>query len=277
MHLYSYCITGRPNDITTSKNWPVSEKVSKALLISPLPSHLECEICLEILEDPVQTTCCGQGYCKNCIDEVKNEVCPHCRAKLEVFPDKKSLRLINDLKIHCPYHIENKCKWKGSLSELNSHLKNCDIKPITCPLGCGEQFEKKNKEFHTEYFCSLRKVPCKYCQTRVMDKVMVKHHKICLKMPLPCPNKCSSKEKITREKMKLHIDMCPDQVVKCKYSEFGCNENVIKRKDYDQHLSSTMEQHLYLTAEYAKNERIARKKLEEKIAAIESKLNALNM
>ena len=83
-------------------------------------------------------------------------------------------------------------------------------------------------------------------------------------MLLLCPNKCSTKE-ITREKMKEHIKLCPDQVVTCKYSEFGCDRKEIKRKDHDRHLSSTMEQHLYLVAAYAKKERDARKSLEEKI------------
>ena len=41
------------NNITNSVLWPISEKVSKDLFTSPLPSHLMCEICLDILSDPV--------------------------------------------------------------------------------------------------------------------------------------------------------------------------------------------------------------------------------
>ena len=274
--LYIELPTKLSNDITDSTKWPVSEKLSKSLLVSPLPDHLECEICLEILNDPVQTTCCGQCYCKNCIAQVKSKVCPHCRAKVEVFPDKRSPRLINDLEILCPYHIENKCRWKGSASELNNHLKNCDIKPITCPLGCNKQFERKNKDIHITHLCSLRKIPCKYCQVQVMHKNMSQHYGVCPKTPVPCPNKCSSKEVITRETMNQHIKKCPNQAVNCKYFEFGCNKKEIKRKDYKHHLSSTMEQHLCLVADYAKNERKARMQLEEKIVALERKLNALN-
>ena len=242
-------------------------------MLSPLPSHLECEICLDILSDPVQTSCCGQGYCKSCICQVKNKVCPHCREMLEVFPDKKCARLVNTLEIKCPYHIEDKCQWKGSSSELKDHLKLCDIKPIICTLGCGKQFEKRNKEMHLKYFCTLRKIPCKYCQRQVMERNIAKHYEECPKMPLPCPNKCSSKEEITRDKMKEHIKVCPDQEVKCKYFEFGCLDKGIKRKDYDKHLSTGMEKHLHLVAEYARNERNSRKLLEDKVAAIERKLN----
>ena len=262
---HSYCITEYDNDITNSVYWPISEKLSKVIVTSPLPSHLECEICLDVLNDPVQTSCCGQGYCKNCIKQVMSKVCPHCRSKLEYYPDKKSLRIINDLQIKCPYHIEGKCQWKGSSSELKNHLKVCDIKPITCYLGCGKHFEKKNKEIHMKYFCTLQKIPCKYCQKQVMDKDMTKHHEMCPKMLIPCPNECSNKEKFIRERMKEHIKVCPNEVVACIYAKFGCNEKQIKRQDYDQHLSSAIEKHLHLVAEFAEKESNARKMLEEKI------------
>ena len=277
------------NDITNSAHWPVSEKLSKLIVTSLLPSHLECEICLDILNDPVQASCCGQGYCKNCIKQVKRKVCPHCRSKLEYYPDKKSLRLINDLQVKCPHHIEGKCQWKGSSSELKNHLKVCDIKPVTCSLGCSKQLEKKNMEVHMKYLCRLRKIPCKYCEKQVVSNEMSKHHEVCPKMSIPCPNKCLSAREITREKMKEHIKVCPNQLVSCKYNKFGCNEKDMKRKDYEQHLSSAMELHLHLMAKFAEKESKARevlegemkeivaakKRLENRIAALERRFAAL--
>ena len=73
--------------------------------------------------------------------------------------------------------------------------------------------------------------------------------------------------------MKEHIEVCPNQVVMCKYVEFGCDEKEIKCKNYDQHLSSAVEQHLCLVAEYAKREKDARKNLEVKMDALERRLN----
>ena len=143
-HTYqSHCIAEYKNDIKNSAYWPISEKRSKVIVTSPLPNHLECEICLEVLNDPAQTSCCGQGYCKNYLKQVKSKSCPHCCSKIEYYPDKKSLRMINDLQVKCPYHIEGKCQWKGSSLEPKNHLKVCDIKPVTCSLGCGKQFERK--------------------------------------------------------------------------------------------------------------------------------------
>lgn len=267
--LYMYA----DNSIIYLTKEPISEKLSKVLLLSSLPSHLECEICLDVLNDPVQTSCCGRGYCKLCIDQVENKVCPHCCEMLKVFPDKKYLKLVYNLKIKCPYHNEGKCQWNGSSLELKDHLKVCDVKPITCSVGCGRQFERKFKEVHMKYFCSLRKILCKYCQKQEMREDIVKHYEECPKMPLPCPNKCPITEEITRDKMKEHIKVCPDQEVKCKYFEFGCFEKEIKRKDYDKHLTTGMEKHLHLVAKYARNKRNSRNLLEDKVAAIKRKLS----
>ena len=256
-------------DVTKSSKWPVVEKVAKALFTSPLPSHLECEICLDVLDDPVMTTCCGQSYCKECIGKVHNKVCPHCRGKIETFPDKKSVRFINELKICCPYHIDDKCQWKGAPSELLNHLKVCKIKPIMCQHGCGKQLEKNNMIIHVGCLCSLRVVFCSYCYKKFKDKDLVKHTGGCPKMPLPCPNKCPVTKVITREEMKQHLEVCPDQVVACKYSELGCHQNM-KRKELDQHMSSVMQDHLDLVAKKAISEENARKQLEREVASLKA-------
>ena len=170
-------------DVTNSSKWPVDEKLSKALFTSPLPDHLECEICLDVLNDPVMTTCCGQSYCKGCVSKLCNKVCPHCREDIETFPDKRSVRFINELQIQCPYHIvENKCKWKGAPSELLNHLKVCETKPIKCPHGCGKQLEKKNMRLHAECDCTLRLVSCIHCWRKMKNKEIAKHTGGCPKV-----------------------------------------------------------------------------------------------
>ncbi|XP_065893870.1 TNF receptor-associated factor 5-like [Dysidea avara] len=263
-------------DVTNSSKWPVAEKVAKASFTSPLPSHLECEICLDVLDDPVMTICCGQSYCKECVGKVHNKVCPHCRGKIETFPDKKSVRLINELKICCPYHIDDKCQWKGAPSELLNHLKVCDIKPIMCPHGCDKQLEKNNMRLHAEFDCSLRLVSCIHCWKKVKDKDMAKHTSGCPKMPLPCPNKCSAPKMITREEMKQHLEVCPDQVVACKYSELGCQQKM-KRKELDQHMSTAIQHHLDLVAKRAISEENARKQLEYANKQLEKKVASLEV
>jgi len=261
-------------DVTNSSKWPADENLSKAFFTSPLPSHLECEICLDVLDDPVMTTCCGQSYCKECVRKLRYKVCPHCRGTIETFPDKKSVRLINELQIQCPYHIDNKCQWKGAASELLNHLKVCEIKPMKCPHGCGKQLEKNNMRLHAEYDCILRYVACIHCWRKIKNKDMAKHTDSCPKVPLPCPNECLPTKVITREKMKQHLEVCPDQVVTCKYFELGCQQKVI-RKGLDQHMSTNIQDHLDLVAKEAISEKNARKKLEQEVIDLKEMVKKL--
>ena len=256
------------NDITNSSLWPVSEKVTKNLFTSPLPNHLNCDICLDVLNDPVQTTCCGQSYCSGCIDKERDKECPHCREKLETFVDKKSIRLINKLEIYCPYHIDNKCQWKGSPIRVTDHLKECIVKPLPCPLECGKQFEQRNLKYHLAH-CSKQKFTCPHCMKEIMLSDKVHHFINCLKMPIGCINKCG--KRVSRDCMKEHPKVCPNELVQCQYFEFGCTEKV-QRKNVKQHLSFAMHKHLSLAVKKAKKEECARKALEKEIAAMKAQL-----
>ena len=106
MHLAQQLKDFLKRDITKLKKWPISEKLSKTLFTSPLPTHLKCEICLDVLNDPVQTSCCNQSYCKNCINQLQTQVCSHCCADLEIFPDKKVLGLLMILKLNVHSSLE---------------------------------------------------------------------------------------------------------------------------------------------------------------------------
>lgn len=89
--VHKYGTSGGLKDITNFTKWPIHEKLSRILFTPPLPSHLECKICLDVLNNPVQTSCCGQSYWKVCISKIKKQVYPHCTCceNLEIFPDKK--------------------------------------------------------------------------------------------------------------------------------------------------------------------------------------------
>jgi hypothetical protein len=51
-----------------------AEKVSKGI-------QSECPICLLVLREPYQATCCGKSFCKECIHRIKaaNQTCPTCK------------------------------------------------------------------------------------------------------------------------------------------------------------------------------------------------------
>ena len=270
--MYDYCLGKEilKNDITNSASWPVSEKLHKDLFVSTLPNFLKCGVCLDVLNQPVQTICCGQSYCSGCIVEQKPRHCPHCNKALEMFSDKKSARLINELEVYCPYHI--KCDWKGYPSEVADHLKQCSIKPVACPLGCGKQFEQKNLKYHSAH-CDNRNVTCPHCMKEIVLSDQIQHLINCPKMPISCINKCG--KKLSRDCMKEHSKMCPNELLQCNFFDFGCTEK-IQRKNVKQHMSSAMQEHLSLVVKKAKREERTRKSLEQEIASLKAQLKSIH-
>ncbi|DBA02535.1 TPA: hypothetical protein N0F65_011007 [Lagenidium giganteum] len=61
---------------TTAKTPPASAAPESLLW--------KCPICLDTLERPMLTTCCGQSFCQDCIDSAlrKVDACPMCREPL---------------------------------------------------------------------------------------------------------------------------------------------------------------------------------------------------
>ena len=121
--------------------------------VEPPPKFFrtECPVCLHILREPHQATCCGNNFCQNCLERIKNEhkPCPTCNAKDFVdFHNKGLQRTLYDFVVQCT-HKSKGCEWMGELRELDGHLhsapspdkclEGCQFHVIECPLkyaGC---------------------------------------------------------------------------------------------------------------------------------------------
>ena len=108
----------------------------------------ECPICLLVLREPYQATCCGKSFCKECIHQIKaaNQACPTCNEKdFTLFPNKGLQQSLYDFQVSCT-HKSKGCEWTGELRELDNHLNSdppadkalegCPYTVITCPLSC---------------------------------------------------------------------------------------------------------------------------------------------
>ena len=113
----------------------------------PKAFQTECPICLLVLREPYQATCCGKSSCKECIESVKvrNNRCPTCKAEdFFSYPNLGLQQSLYDFRVYCTYKSKG-CEWTGELRELDNHLNSdppadkslegCPFTKISCPLG----------------------------------------------------------------------------------------------------------------------------------------------
>ena len=264
------------DDITKITEYPISEKISGSLIITEVPGYIQikCKVCQGLLNDPLLAKCCGQSFCRQCLELPQNDGCPHCCQKpLNTEEDIKTHNILNNIKIKCPYHV--KCSWAGCASSLEEHLTTCRHKCIPCPK-CKVNRERQNIEAHLKNECHLRPEKCHYCKEEVNHKNMSAHVESCPCVPLVCPNNCTLFSKILRKEMIGHLQVCPLQKVPCDFFEFGCNAEIKRRQLYN-HNNTNMGNHLELLAKAVskRDKKIA--DLEEKIVNLETKLKNKNI
>ena len=110
------------------------------------PTKYICHICTFIACKPQQVSCCGNVFCKSCLEELKSKgqqfICPICRHDLtdNYFNDRRADLEINSLQIYCTNKKESNdditCQWTGNLKDIEDHLKVCPYQLITCTNKC---------------------------------------------------------------------------------------------------------------------------------------------
>ena len=212
----------------------------KYQFVSPPPDDVICSICLDIVKEPHQFTCCGQHICKICGEQLKEQAsaqpCPMCHhSEYGTVPDQYFERnILNKLLIWCT----EGCGQEVELGQLKSHLDQYTCVKEDCPYECGQQYQRQYMKEHKDK-CPKHPFVCGYCDYKSTYEVIVnEHYLVCNKYPVKCPNECSGNNEIERGKLKVHLNKCPFQLVKCEFSHVGCQEKV-RRCDLSQHLSDS--------------------------------------
>ena len=113
-----------------------------------LLDNFKCPICLEIVEEPWETSCCGNLFCEKCILSYMSNQCPICRTKN--FKTKKNnfaKLLIKEYEgnFSCPHGCNKKIK----LNEFKEHKYNCDDVIFKCNINkCKFEGKRKNSLEH---------------------------------------------------------------------------------------------------------------------------------
>ena len=274
--------------------------------VQPPPEAVqsECPICHLVLREPYQAPCCGNSFCRTCIEPVRlsNANCPTCRrAGFTTFPDKRLERSLNPLKVFCSQR-RTSCEWKGELSVLEEHLNDnptpserlsgCNFVEVNC-VHCAQPFQRRRLDTHEKTECRLRPYSCDHCGefASSYENVVDLHHPVCEHYPMPCPNKCIKFEgaSIARRDLERHVkEACLLSKVECDCHYAGCETRLL-RKDMASHLTESLVTHMSLMAAHGleKNKLIEQlrndqakqvekiKKLESEIESLSSKLEPL--
>ena len=219
--------------------------------IDKVPEGHHCTICTKVFGEPVLTECCGQHFCKQCLENwfqkthKRTKTCPHCRSKeFNYIVDLRLKRDINGLKIFCPNRKQG-CDRIFACGELDSHLATCSFVTVVCKNNCGISLLRINKRQHRKQLCPRRKVKCQHCGVSGTHlDITTSHLETCPDVPIVCPRKCGEMG-IKRKDLETHKQKCSLEPVQCPFFEAGCKEE-IPRKDLDVHTSSSTQQHLQL-------------------------------
>lgn len=252
---------------SNSKRQPLEGGFEVEFVDPPKELQSECPICLQVLSEPYQATCCGNSFCKSCIERQKNNngLCPTCNQDdYNIFPDKRLQRSLYEFRVRCSHSGEG-CTWEGELGELSRHLNSkpspdsrltgCEFEKIKCKT-CEDLLYRKDLQTHEVYHCDMRPYTCDYCHSYKSNctDVTVNHWPVCPCRPTLCPNECGVYPE--KQHMEQHLSSeCVKRKKSCPFEYAGCSVSV-HENEIDQHLKDNFYEHMYLmTASESKMEK----------------------
>ena len=192
------------------------------------PNRSECPICLLVLREPHQATCCGKIFCKTCICRLrdKKKPCPTCKTEnFSCYPDKGLKQELYSYRVYCPKRSLS-CDWQGELGELDKHLD-------------GDGKDTANLEG-----CKFVTINCSFCNKTYPRGDLEEHHRRC--RPVDCPNKCG--QLMQHQKLEEHLSSeCELSEVECEFSHAGCEAKMLRR-DLPSHMTDNMAAHMTMLA-----------------------------
>ncbi len=244
------------------------------LFTSPVPDDFKCGLCKKVARDANLTTCCGEQFCKACIEQaLKDDIpCPSCKEPNVAFViNKRDQKRILALEVRCAMKGRG-CEWNGVLEHLSAHLDvnsdDCQYVDTKCPNKCDHPVQKRNLPTHLAKECPKRDFFCQYCNfTATYEVVCNDHWPECPFYPIPCPNGCRILA-IERGDLDAHLMLCSLEEVTCDFSYAGCNVK-LEREEMEKHLADNLQRHVLMMNKAVRGEM---EEKERKIEELEVKL-----
>ena len=220
----------------------------------------DCPVCLLVLREPHQATCCGYSFCRTCIQRVQStqKACPACNEAFTTFPNKGLKRTLYSLKVYCSQRMLG-CVWERELGELDRHLnlqpppekllEGCQFSEVECTL-CLQPFQRCYLQPHQSDDCPKRPFVCQHCNQHegTFEEVTQSHWPVCPSFPLPCPNNCDLV--LQRQELEQHVSQdCPLTLLDCNFQMVGCGV-CLPRRGMPSHMSENLTGHMSLLGVY---------------------------
>ena len=218
--------------------------------VDQVPEDYFCKLCKHVAREYTITTCCGECFCKACIDAIiqDKKPCPSCESN-----DIKALglqvkyqRKILALEVHCTMK-DRGCPWTGQLQRLDAHLDvttgDCQYVDVECPKKCVQKVQKRNVDTHLLNECPNRDYRCPHCNFQNKFHIVSDHFDVCPYYPLACPNRCGAT--FERDDLEDHMKMCRLEEVQYVFDNAGCPAKFI-RENEDEHMDQNTQKHLAL-------------------------------
>ena len=222
------------------------ERCDMATVTDP-PSKYACVMCKGWLEVPYLTECCGQQFCKTCLEGPTpnaSNICPLCETgepEFKYIMYKPLKEEIDNLPVPCPCKT-NGCDKIIRRADCAEHEQVCGYLVIDCSKCMGHLLRKELSN-HLKSRCPKRQVKCLHCkEVGSYDDITGKHQSFCPEVEVQC-RQCEAIFK--RKESRGHKAECPEEEYTCPFSEAGC-EVTLKRKDLEGHLSESVPHHLSL-------------------------------
>ncbi|KAL0219152.1 hypothetical protein P9112_004805 [Eukaryota sp. TZLM1-RC] len=109
------------------------ENYQKFMVEVTCSDDLRCPICLEVLQDAIEASCCHSLFCQDCVVVDK---CPSCRSSFNSFPNHPIRRLVAGLAATCSL-----CHYNTTRGDFTIHFKKCPKRKRRCNL-CSRLFSQ---------------------------------------------------------------------------------------------------------------------------------------
>lgn len=144
---------------------------------------LNCKICYKILNNPFDCTICGNSFCQNCINQIKENSlnCPFNCKNFNTKPSSFGItNILNSLNFSC-LNFESGCIEEINYESVKEHdCYICKFAYLNCPnVNCKEQIKRIDLEYHLNHQCNSSLFKCETCKKQFSRKEFIEHHQIC--------------------------------------------------------------------------------------------------